>query len=147
MLYLGSEPYRKYYYGHKWSCATLFCLFITCAYVLLPIFLGVTTNSKLSKFKQIIPIDFWPAQLEYIEQPKVKFRNEVILLNYQQGGFYGYSTVPTINDQFANQVSNPSISVISFFYEAKVNRLLPQISIMTGSLNLLSSKSNSHQMH
>lgn len=48
MVYLGKEPFKRYYYAHKWSCATAFCLLIYAAFIVLPIFLGLATNREIA---------------------------------------------------------------------------------------------------
>jgi len=97
MVYLGKEPFRRYYFAHKWSCATAFCLLIYAAFVVIPIFLGLATNN------------FWPAQLEYAEQPTFKYRDEAIILNYQDGAVLGYSSVTALNDMFSDKIISPSV--------------------------------------
>ena len=47
MVYLGKEPFKRYYHAHKWSCATAFCLLVYAAFVVIPIFLGLATKSEI----------------------------------------------------------------------------------------------------
>jgi len=97
MVYLGKEPFRRYYFAHKSSCATAFCVLVYAAFVVIPIFLGLATNN------------FWPAQLEYTEQPIFKYRDEAIILNYQNGAVLGYSSVTALNDMFSDKIISPSV--------------------------------------
>jgi len=56
-------------------------------------------------------IDFWPAQLEYVEQPTIKYRGESIILNYQGNQLLGYSSVTDLDDMFSDKIISPSVKV------------------------------------
>lgn len=113
MAPLTNESFKKFYYGHYFSCAWIFCVLIFAMIIIIPFFIAYSTNSTIyiHETSILILLDFWLSSKTGFEQPTVKYRNEAILFVYENGGSSAYSTVSSLNQRFPNQVVSPSIKV------------------------------------
>lgn len=101
MVYLISQSYRRFYHANKCSCATLFCVLMWAATLVIPFFLAFSTNN------------FWLRKNEMTEQPIIHFRNEVVMYNLVAGTSYGYSSVSDLSELFENQIVSPTVKSLS----------------------------------
>ncbi|OMJ81569.1 hypothetical protein SteCoe_4000 [Stentor coeruleus] len=72
MAILFSEPLLKVYRASAFSCSFIFCWFLFMVAIILPFFLAFSTY------------DFWKKQETYLEQPKVLYRKEILVMIYTE---------------------------------------------------------------
>ncbi len=114
MLYLANEKYSRFYHAQTFSFASFLCIFITVGLVIITAFLTFATSGI---FPSQYPPHFWHfkevglRQLVYAEQPKIVFRNELLMYNFQDNQLFAYSSVSSFNNRFENLIVSPTIKV------------------------------------
>lgn len=105
MVLLFSQPLKRSFQAPLCSCSTLFCFFFFMVAIILPFFIAFSTHN------------FWKKREVYFEQPKVLYRQELIIqvtssttlvsdstLSLTQTSAF-YSTIGELNDLYYEELS------------------------------------------
>jgi len=114
MIYLTSENYAKFYNAKPFSFASILCLIIALATVVIPALLAFTTSGTPKPCYQLLILDAGVGlrQTVYTEQPIITFRDELIIYNFQGSEVLGYSSSTTFNNGLGTSlITSPVIKV------------------------------------